>query len=430
MIPPSLYEFANTFVGDLKSSLGIEVDVERGSRGPEPSIFLTLGSPGDYRDAAGRQTSEGYTIVTNSSGITIIGASPLGVWWGTRTLLQQALLINSSSLSIPYGSGLDSPGWPTRGMMLDAGRHFYPPSFLTDLCAYMSFFKQNTLHLHLSDNLWNNPHYSKETYLALYARFRLWSEDEAVKGLNLYKNESYDRCTFDDIQRKCASRGVTVLPEIEAPGHSLVIVQWKPQLVYGQDYSLLNITHPEAIPAMEAIWGTFLPWFHTKTVSIGADEYHGPAVDYNKFVNAMAGFIGERSRKAIRIWGTFPPRKAVGAAQIYQNVSVQHWEFFEDDPYFDYIKNNYSVVNSNDDFYIVNKYGGYPNTIDLTKTFQGSPITGSGGRISSTRRTRRGTHSLTILSSWGPSCRCGMTPDPTPQCIRKHITHGNKASQR
>ena len=375
LIPPTLYEFASTFADDLSSTLGIDAEVKKSGLGcASGGIFLTLGSPNDYRDAAGRPSSEGYTIVTNGSGITIIGASPLGVWWGTRTVLQQAVLSNGSSLSIPYGSGSDSPGWPTRGMMLDIGRHYYPPSFLTDMCAYMSFFKQNTFHLHLSDNLWNNPKYTKPVYLALYARFRLWSDDDAVRGLNLHRNESYDRETFDKMQRRCASRGVTILPEIEAPGHTLVVVQWKPQLAYARDYSLLNITHPEAIPTMQAVWATFLPWFHCKTVSIGADEYRGPAVQYNRFVNAMAGFVGAASGKAVRIWGTFPPRKAVGAAPIYTNVSVQHWALFEDDAYFDYVKNNYSVVNSNDDFYVVNKYGeSYPNTIDLAKTFRGSP---------------------------------------------------------
>ncbi|KAH8891925.1 glycoside hydrolase, partial [Thozetella sp. PMI_491] len=324
---------------------------------------------GDYLDAAGRETSEGYTIATSPSGITIAGASPLGVWWGTRTILQQGVLSLASSgvPSVPYGSGVDVPGWSARGMMLDAARHYYPPDFVTELCAYMSFFKQNMLHLHLSDNLWHNPNYTREQSLSLYARFRLWSDDAAVAGLNLHANESYDRATFDSIQSTCASRGVTVFPEIEAPGHALVISQWRPQLGFDGDMSLLNISHPDTLPTMKAIWGTFLPWFHTKTVSIGADEYTGPEHEYNTFVNDMNSFIGAESGKAIHnsTW-----------VNVHQNVSIQHWEYFEDNPYYDYILNNYSVMNSNDDFYIVNKWaapGGYLNTINLTKTFHGAP---------------------------------------------------------
>lgn len=70
----------------------------------------------------------------------------------------------------------------------------------------------------------------------------------------------------------CAARGVTVLPEIEAPGHALVFSQWKPQIGMSSDYTLLNITRPETIPAVKTVWKVFMPWFYSKTVSIGADE--------------------------------------------------------------------------------------------------------------------------------------------------------------
>ncbi|EFX04405.1 glycoside hydrolase [Grosmannia clavigera kw1407] len=324
-------------------------------------IILADIPKGEYLDATGKQSSEAYKLITSPSGITIIGASPLGVWWGTRTILQQALLslAESGVPSIPYGSGLDIPGWAIRGMMLDEGRHYHPPEFIIELCSYMSFFKQNTLQLHLSDNLYHNPNYTEEQSNELYARFRLWSEESAVAGLNLHANESYDRATFDTIQTKCASRGVTVIPEIEAPGHALVITQWKPELGLDTDSSQLNISHPEAIPTMKTIWETFLPWFHLKTVSIGADEYKGPEAAYNNFVNSMDGFIDNST------W-----------TNVYQNVSVQHWYYGADNPYTDYILNNYSVVNSNDDFYVVNKWshpGGYPNAVNLTRTFHGSP---------------------------------------------------------
>lgn len=265
--------------------------------------------------------------------------------------------------------------------MLDAARHYYPPDFLIEMCAYMSFFKQNTFQVHLSDNLYNNVDiYSRERSLDLYARFRLWSEDEAVAGLNKYKNESYTRAQFDEIQSACAARGVTILPEIEAPGHALAFVQWKPELGLADDLSLLNISHPETIPTMKAVWSTFLPWFHSKTVHIGADEYTAEVNDYNRFVNAMADHIRTEADKSIRIWGTFPPNYTDPAyINIYKNVSVQHWEFFEDNPYYDYIRNNYTVLNSDDTFYVVNKWSGsYPQEVNVSATFIGNPNTGGG----------------------------------------------------
>lgn len=378
LIPPTLLEFAQTFADDLSTIYNIDAAVTNGTTSATGSVFLTLGDQSLYLNASGDPSSEGYSLSVTSDAITITGASPLGVWWGTRTVLQQATLNNGS---VPLGSGTDTPGWATRGMILDAARHFYPKEFIMELCSYMSFFKQNTFHLHLSDNLYNNVAiYSEERSLELYARFRLWSDTQAVSGLNKYKNESYTRDDFDEIQSTCAARGVTIIPEIEAPGHALVFVQWKPELGYSGDLSLLNISHPETIPTMQTVWGEFLPWFHTKVVSIGADEYTGPSTDYNDFVNAMASYIGSESGKFIRIWGTFPPVYNGTYNNIYQNVSVQHWEYFEDNPYFDYILNNYSVVNSNDDYYIVNKWapaGGYLNHINLTKTFYGTPPEGT-----------------------------------------------------
>ncbi|KAI8966811.1 glycoside hydrolase family 20 protein [Daldinia sp. FL1419] len=375
LIPPSLQDFAKTFVEDLQSILGIDVDISVGDEATPDTIFLTLGDPGKYTDASGSQTAEGYTLSVDSSGAVISGASPLGVWWGTRTVLQQAVLSNGT---LPYGEADDAPGWKTRGMMLDAARHYYPPEFIIELCSYMSFFKQNTFQLHLSDNLYNNVDlYTREQSLELYARFRLWSDSEELAGLNKYKNESYTREQFEEIQSTCASRGVTIIPEIEAPGHALVIVQWKPELGLEGRLSLLNISHPDSIPTVKTIWSAFLPWFHSKTVHIGADEYTGDPNEYNRFVNEMADYILQESNKSIRIWGTFPPKPEYN--NVYTDVSVQHWAFFEDNPYHDYIQHNYSVLNSDDTYYTVLKWSGsYPQVVDVPRTFTGNPAADGG----------------------------------------------------
>jgi hexosaminidase len=376
LIPPTLNEFAQTFASDLKE-LGIGALNSEAGNTTAHSIFLTLGNPSDYLDIAGRESSEGYTLTVSASGIHITGASPLGVWWGTRTLLQQAATNNGS---IPFGSVTDTPGWSTRGMMLDVGRKYYPPEFLVDMCAYMSFFKQNTFHIHLSDNLYNNVElYDREASLNLYARFRLYSEAEELAGLNTHLNESYTREQFEHVQSACASRGVTVLPEIEAPGHALAIVQWKPELGIPEKLTLLNISHPDTIPTMKTIWNTFLPWFQSKTVHIGADEYTAGRNDYNLFVNIMADHIYTVSNKSTRIWGTFPPvYNESDYINIYKNVTVQHWAFFEDNPLYDYVENNYTVLNSDDTYYVVAKWSGsYPQVFPTEKTFTGDPSTKS-----------------------------------------------------
>lgn len=176
------------------------------------------------------------------------------------------------------------------------------------------------------------------------------------------------------MQQKCASRGVTIIPEIEAPGHALVITQWKPELALDDNFALLNISNPETIPIMQTIWSTFIPWFHSKTVHLGADEYTGAVAEYNKYVNTMYEYIGEKFDKKVRIWGTFVPDSVANETNVNINVTIQHWEFFEANPYFDFIQNGYSVVNSDDQFYMVGKWSGsYHQYINITRVFHGAP---------------------------------------------------------
>ncbi|OOO13787.1 Glycoside hydrolase, family 20, catalytic core [Aspergillus oryzae] len=372
-IPPTLQQFAETFQNDLQSTLGIDIPLTSSMTAAPNSIFFTLTNETGFHDAAGRNTSEAYTLTINEDGVEIAGASPLGAWWGSRSLIQAAVV---SGHTLPQGSAVDAPGWTTRGIMLDAGRHFYPPEFLIEMCAFLSFFKQNAFHVHLSDNLYNNvDQYSAQQSMDLYAAFRLWSDDPALAGLNKRANESYTKEQFDNIQQQCARRGVTIIPEIEAPGHALVISQWRPELAL-DDLSMLNITHPNTIPTIKSIWKTFLPWFHSKTVHIGADEYDKDLVaDYTSFVNTMQDYIFKESGKSMRIWGTFIPSQG---ANVFTDVSIQHWEFFEDNPYFDYIQNGYNVLNSDDAFYIVGKWSGsYPSTLNKTRVFHGNPAGGA-----------------------------------------------------
>jgi hexosaminidase len=371
LIPPTLSAFGKTFADDLSSLLGGSFDTTCGNVS-DPTIFVTLDETGNYTDAAGRPTAEGYSLNITSTGVTITGASPLGAWWGTRSVLQAAALNNGS---VPIGTGKDAPGWADRGLMIDVGRKYYPASFLIEMCSYLSYFKQNTLHLHLSDNLVKvDPALYNDT---VYAAFRLDLEEPELAGLNKRKNESYSREVFEDLQYKCAARGVTIIPEIEAPGHALVITQWKPELALEGDQSYLDLDNPETLPAVQSIWDAALPWFHSKTVHLGADEYSSEHIDqYNEFVTKLSSHIHDVSGKSSRIWGTFPPK--ANYTNIPNSVSIQHWAAFADNALTDYIRKNYSVVNSDDGFYVVNKYSGsYPQVLNFKRVFHGNPADNS-----------------------------------------------------
>lgn len=124
LIPPSLQDFAGVFLGDFINIWGFQNIRALEASKPQPhSVFLTIQEKSPYKYASGEPSPEAYVLEVTSSGVTIRGASPLGVWWGTRSLLQLALL---SGGELPIGKSVDVPGWKIRGMMLDAARHYYP----------------------------------------------------------------------------------------------------------------------------------------------------------------------------------------------------------------------------------------------------------------------------------------------------------------
>lgn len=113
LIPPTLLQFSQTFSADLQSTFQLKASVTTGKSAQPNSIFITLGNSSALVDAAGRPTSEGYQIEVTTNGVSITGASPLGAWWGTRTILQQGILNKDARLSL--GKATDAPGWGIRG---------------------------------------------------------------------------------------------------------------------------------------------------------------------------------------------------------------------------------------------------------------------------------------------------------------------------
>ena len=343
LIPPTAYEFAETFRQDLSQLFGSNWTLEQVDQLPDSGILL-----GQYRENStkltyqnGVATEEGYELEVTGQSAFIGGSGARGMFWGSRTLLQELLIANGSALR--PGRTVDAPAYATRGYMLDAGRKWYAPSFLKELCTYASFFKISEFHYHSSDNYPLNRGHN-ETWQNVFSHFSLYPENSTLQGIIQRKNETLSRADFEDFQKHCAQRGVTVIPEIEAPGHCLAITKWKPELALPKK-DLLNLTHPDSIPTVKAIWAEFLPWFQTKEIHIGADEYDATlADDYIKFVNEMSDFVNSTSGKRVRIWGTEEPSND---STISKEVIIQHWQYGQSDPVL-LQTDGYTQINSED----------------------------------------------------------------------------------
>ncbi|KAF2269793.1 putative beta-N-hexosaminidase [Lojkania enalia] len=343
LIPPTAAQFAETFRHDISDLLGGNWTLEEVDEFPNSGIFL-----GRYRGDAnlltyenGDATEEGYELEVSGGSVYVGGTGSRGMFWGTRTLLQEILIANGSALA--PGRIVDAPAYATRGYMLDAGRKWYSPYFLKELCTYASFFKMSEFHYHSSDNYPLNRGHN-ETWNEVFSHFSLYPEDSELQGIIQRPKETLSRADFEDFQKHCAQRGVTVVPEIEAPGHCLAITKWKPELALPKK-DLLNLTHPDSISTVKAIWAEFLPWFQTKEVHIGADEYNATlADDYINFVNEMSEFVNSTSGKRIRIWGTDEPSENF---TVSKDIIIQHWQYGQSDP-IQLQDDGYSQVNSED----------------------------------------------------------------------------------
>ncbi|CAI7594421.1 unnamed protein product [Penicillium glandicola] len=342
LIPPSAADFANTFRDDLQELTNSSWELRKVKQFPEHAsgIFLSRANNRDrFTYENGRETEEGYELEVQDGSVFIRGSGARGMWWGTRTLLQQLILTPSS---LQPGRVEDAPAYATRGFLLDAGRKWYSLEFLKDLCTYASFFKMSEFQYHATDN-YPLSRGQNETWYEVYSQFSLHPESEALRPLVQRANETLSRAEFDDFQHHCAQRGVTVIPEIESPGHCLTVTKWRPELALDSK-DLLNLSHPDTVPLMKSIWTEFLPWFYTKEVHIGADEYDANfADDYVEFVNEMSRFVQETSGKTVRIWGTYEPSNIT----IDKNVTIQHWQYGQSDPV-DLARTGYKVINSED----------------------------------------------------------------------------------
>tara|TARA_R110002003_G_scaffold187_12_gene14679 strand:- start:4100 stop:5695 length:1596 start_codon:yes stop_codon:yes gene_type:complete len=344
LIPPTAAQFAETFRQDLVALFGGNWTLQQVDARPTSGIILgpARNDESGLTYENGIPTEEGYELEITNSSVFIGGTGARGMFWGTRTLLQELLIAGGSPLQPAHV--FDAPAYATRGYMLDAGRKWYTAGFLKELCVYASFFKISEFHYHSSDNYPLNRG-RNETWDEVFAHFSLYPEvNTELQGIVQRKNETLSRADFEDMQAHCAQRGVTIIPEIEAPGHALAITKWKPDLALAKR-DLLNLSHPDAIPTVKAIWTEFLPWFKTKEVHIGADEYAAElADDYIKFVNEMASFVNTTAGKRIRIWGTYEPSDNL---TLSRDIIVQHWQYGQSDP-IQLQNDGYQLINSED----------------------------------------------------------------------------------
>ena len=246
---------------------------------------------------------EGYTMNVGSA-VEITAATERGAFWATRTLLQIAEQHKDGNL--PKGKTTDVPEYKLRGFMIDCGRKFIPMSYLRDLAKIMAYYKMNTLQVHLNDNSFRQ--YFGGDWNKTQAAFRL--ECDTYPGLTA-KDGSYSKQEFIDFQKLAEQNGVEVIPEIDAPAHSLAFTQYKNEIgskEYGMDH--LDLFNPETYKFMDGLWKEYIggknPVFIGKRVHIGTDEYSNAKKDvvekFREFTDHYIKYVESFGKQAV-VWG-------------------------------------------------------------------------------------------------------------------------------
>ena len=186
------------------------------------------------------QNAEGYRLQIHATGVLIEAAKPAGVFYAFQTLRQ----IESHG-SLPCLDIEDEPRFKWRGAHLDVSRHFYDAEFIKRFIDQLAFLKLNTFHWHLVDGPgWRLPirKYPRLTSIGAWRkdkRDQPWNWQATELSVNGRKDGdyggSYSRSQIRDIVKYAKARFVTIVPEIEMPGHSYAALIAYPELSCNPD---------------------------------------------------------------------------------------------------------------------------------------------------------------------------------------------------
>jgi hexosaminidase len=182
---------------------------------------------------------EGYQLVVDKAGVQITAAGGAGLFYGTQTLLQLLPPRATATASVPYVRINDEPAFRWRGGMLDVCRHFFPVSFVKKYIDFLAAYKLNTFHWHLTDDQgWRIEikKYPKLTQVSAFRKETLVGAQQTFKTPAEFKYDGqpyggfYTQDQIRDVVAYAQKRYVTIVPEIEMPGHSVSILAAYPEL--------------------------------------------------------------------------------------------------------------------------------------------------------------------------------------------------------
>ena len=229
---------------------------------------------------------EGYVLTTTPEGININGQTENGVFYGIQTLRKSIPAeAKEATILIPAGEIKDEPRFSYRGMHLDVGRHFFPKEFMKKYIDLLALHNMNTFHWHLTDDQGWRIEIKKYPKLTEIGSQR----SRTVIGRN---TQEYDNTPYGgfftqeeakEIVKYAQERYITVIPEVDLPGHMLAALAAYPEMgCTGGPYEVcprwgifedaLCIGNDQTMQFLEDVMNEIIEIFPSKYVHIGGDE--------------------------------------------------------------------------------------------------------------------------------------------------------------
>ena len=232
--------------------------------------------------------SEGYVLTINKKGVTIAGGSAAGVFYGIQTLRKSLASIDKATSSIfllPSSIITDAPRFSWRGMHLDCSRHFWSVDFVKKFIDLLAMHNMNVFHWHLTDDQGWRIEIKMWPSLTTVGSQR----SGTIIGTNSDLDDGipyggyYTQAELREVVAYAAARHITIVPEIDMPGHMLAALAAYPELgctggpyqvghYWGVYKDVLCVSNPRVYEFVEDVLTEVMDIFPSEVIHIGGDE--------------------------------------------------------------------------------------------------------------------------------------------------------------
>jgi len=226
MAKKELSKSADFFNSYLEKFYGFTLPVSTSSKANANIILLTSFNKADSLKGS-------YNLAVTNNKVNISGSNDKSVFYAIQSLIQLLPVEPSKALSIQQVAIVDSPRFAYRGLHLDVGRHFFNADFIKRYIDFIALHKMNTFHWHLTED---------QGWRIEIKKYPLLTDKGACRNATIVGHhpgtgtDSTEYCGYytqdeiKDIVKYAADRYITIIPEIELPGHSSAAIAAYPQL--------------------------------------------------------------------------------------------------------------------------------------------------------------------------------------------------------